>query len=342
MSVTIKDIAAELGISVSAVSKALNNYPDVASETKRQVKETAQRLGYRANITARNLRASETRLFGYSWQPNFPDQFDPILDRFLQAMAEAAARHGYHLLTFPNSSVDAELDTYAEMVRTGQVDGFVLSNTNLDDRRVHRLLENEFPFVAFGRSNVDWDFPWVDVDGTAGVRIAIQHLIAQGHRRIACLAWPEASLTGQFRLQGYLESMEEAGLPVEPEWIERRENVYADAYAAALRLLALPAAHRPSAIIALTDLMAMGVLNAAWDAGLEPGRDLAVVGFDDAPMARFLRPPLTSLRQPIAEVGERLVTMLVNLVKGQLSAKPHILLQPELIVRASSIVPCSE
>ncbi len=342
MSITIKDIAAELGISVSAVSKALNDYPDVAPETKRQVKETAQRLGYRANFTARNLRASETRLFGYSWQPNPPDRFDPILDRFLQAMAEAAARHGYHLLTFPNSTIEAELHTYAEMMRTGHVDGFVLSNTNLDDRRVRSLLDNDFPFVAFGRANTDWDFPWVDIDGSTGIRMATRHLIAQGHRRIACLAWPEASLTGQFRLQGYLEAMEEAGLPVEPEWIERQENAHADAYIAAQRLLALPAAHRPSAIIALTDLMAMGVLNAAWDAGLEPGRDLAVIGFDDAPVARFLRPPLTSLRQPIAEVGERLVTMLVEIVNGLPLAKPHVLLQPQLIIRASSVVPYSE
>ena len=342
MSVTIKDIAAELGISVSAVSKALNDYPDVAPGTRRQIKETAHRLGYRANFTARNLRASESRLFGYSWQPNPPDRFDPILDRFLQAMAEAAARHGYHVLTFPNSTIEAELNTYAEMMRTGHVDGFVLSNTNLDDQRVRSLLDNDFPFVAFGRANTDWDFPWVDVDGTTGVRIAIQHLIAQGHRRIACLAWPEASLTGQFRLQGYLEAMAEAGLPVEPGWIERRENVHADAYAASRRWLALPAAHRPSAIIALTDLMAMGVLNAAWDAGLKPGRDLAVIGFDDAPVARFLRPPLTSLRQPIAEVGERLVTMLVEIVKGLPLAKPHVLLQPQLIIRASSVVPCGE
>ena len=337
--VTIRDVAKEAGVSIATVSYVLNDSRHVAEETRRRVLQAATRLGYRANITARNLRASESRLLGYTWRPSLPDQFDPVLDRFLQAMAEAAAHHGYHVLTFPCPTIKDELTTYEEMMLTGQVDGFVLSNTNLNDQRVRNLLESGFPFVAFGRSNADWDFPWVDVDGQAGVYKATQHLIEQGHRRIACVAWPEASLTGQYRLGGYLGAMEQAGLPVEPAWIERTENTHIDAYTSTQRLLARPAEHRPSAIIALTDLMAMGVINAAWDTGLEPGRDLAVVGFDDAPIARFLRPPLTTLRQPIAEIGERLVTMLVDICHGRFLGERHVLLQPELVVRASSTAP---
>ncbi len=336
--VTIRDVAKEAGVSIATVSYVLNNSRNVSEDTRRRVLETAKRLGYRANIIARNLQASETRLFGYSWRPSPPDRFNPILDRFLQAMAEAAAFHGYHVLTFPFPTIEDELATYAEMMLTGQVDGFVLSNTNLNDQRVRCLSDNGFPFVAFGRSNADWDFPWVDVDGRTGVRMATQHLIAQGHRRIACLAWPETSLSGQYRLSGYLEAMEAANLPVDPAWIERTENIHNDAYAASWRLLNQPADRRPSAIVALTDLMALGAINAAWDAGLKPGRDLAVTGFDDAPIARFLRPPLTSLRQPIAEVGERLITILVDIVQGKPLSEPHVLLQPELVVRASSVV----
>lgn len=336
---TIRDVAREAGVSIATVSYVLNGTRRVTEETHQRVLSAVQRLGYRANIMARNLQASETRLFGYTWHPAAADSFNPILDHFLQAMAEAAARHDYRVLTFPTTSIQEELAVYQEMVRIGQVDGFILSNTNLGDERVRTLLEIGFPFVAFGRSDAGWDFPWVDVDGAAGIEIATRHLIERGHRRIACLTWPEGSLTGQYRLSGYTRGMIAAGLPVEPRWVSRTGNFYSDAYAATLRLLALPPEIRPSAVIAMSDLMAMGVINAGWEAGLQVGRDLAVVGFDDAPIAGFLHPALTSLHQPISEVGERLAVMLAALCSGQTLTEQHVLLVPKLVIRASSSTP---
>ena len=247
----------------------------------------AERLGYRANITARNLQASETRLIGYSWRPSPVEQFNPILDKFLQSIAEAAARHDYRILAFPSIDVQEELSAYEEMMLIGQVDGFVITNTNFDDERVLSLVKNHFPFVSFGRANEDWDFPWIDVDGTAGTLSATRHLVAQGHRRIAFLAWPELSQTGHFRLKGYQDGMAQAGLLIDPDWLEMAGNVYGESYAAMQRLLTLPAERRPTAVIASSDLMAMGAMNAAWEAGLEVGRDLSVVGFDDVPVAAF-------------------------------------------------------
>ena len=337
--VTIHDVAREAGVSIATVSYVLNNRRRVGEEARQRVLQAVQSLGYRPNITARNLQAGETRLLGYSWRPTPPDQFNPILDRFLHAVAEAAAIHGYRVLTFPTPSLEAELATYEEMILIGQVDGFVLSNTNRNDVRVRNLLDTGFPFVSFGRANPEWDFPWVDVDGAKGVRQATVHLIQQGHRRIACLAWPEDSLTGHYRLQGYLAAMDQAGLCVEAGWIVIAENTHADAYAKTLGLLALPPPQRPTAIVAMSDLMAMGVINAGWDAGLEVGRDLAVVGFDDAPIARFLRPSLTSISQPLDQVGEHLVNMLMTLIKGRRLARRQILLAPHLVVRDSTVRP---
>ncbi len=333
---TIREVAKAAGVSIATVSYVLNGSRRVADDTRQRVLDAAQRLGYRANIMARNLQANETRLLGYSWRPSLPDQFNPILDRFLQATAEAAARHGYRVLTFPSSTVEDELALYEEMILVGQVDGFVLSNTNLEDLRIRSLMESGFPFVAFGRSDPGMKFPWVDIDGTAGIRMATRHLVERGHRRIACLAWPELSLTGRYRLEGYLAALADAGLSADGDWIVRGENTHSDAYAMTRRVLALPADRCPTAIVAMSDLMAMGALNAIWDAGQQPGRDVAVTGFDDAPVARFLRPPLTTLRQPIGEVGERLVTMLVDLCRSRPVAEPHVILQPELVVRGSS------
>jgi DNA-binding LacI/PurR family transcriptional regulator len=339
--VTIRDVAREAGVSTATVSYVLNDSRRVAEDTRRRVIQAAQRLGYRANIMARNLQASETRLIGYSWRPSPPDQFNPILDKFLQSIAESAAWHDYRILAFPSVDVQEELATYREMMLIGQVDGFILSNTNFDDQRVLALMEAGFPFVSFGRANPGWDFPWVDVDGAAGIQAAVRHLVQQGHRRIAFLAWPETSQTGHYRQEGYTRGMEEAGLPVHADWIQLAGNHHADAYVATQRLLELPAEICPTAIIASSDLMALGVINAGWDAGLAVGRDLAVVGFDDAPIARFLRPPLTTLAQPIQELGERLVTMLIDHINGRPVPQDQVLLPPTLVTRASTATPPS-
>ncbi len=333
---TIREVAKEAGVSIATVSYVLNNSRRVTADTRERVLAAAKQLGYRANIMARNLQASRARLLGYTWQPMPGDAFNPILDRFLQSIAEAAARHDYRVLTFPTANLEDELATYEEMMLIGQVDGFILSNTNLDDRRVRALLDAGFPFVAFGRSNPDWDFPWVDVDGAVGMRAAVEHLVERGHRRIACLGWSEYSLTGQHRLKGFLEGMQNAGIEVEPDWIVRGENRYGEAYGLTQQMLRLPRPSRPTAIVAVTDLMALGAMNAGRDAGCRIGRDLAVIGFDDAPVSRFLRPSLSSLRQPITEIGERLATMLAELLRTGCVAEPHVMLKPELIVRESS------
>jgi DNA-binding LacI/PurR family transcriptional regulator len=333
---TIKDVAREAGVSTATVSYVLNDSGAVSEATRRRVLQAVERLGYRASVLAKGLRARESRMFGYSWRPLPPDQLNPILEKFLHSMAEAAARHDYHVLTFPCADPDCELDVYREMMETDRVDGFVLSDTNLDDRRIRYLLDANFPFAAFGRANVGWNFAWVDVDGAAGVEQATRHLLELGHQRISCLAWPEDSLTGRYRLEGYQRAMAGAGLALEPGRIIRTENSYPHAYQATQSWLTMPQERRPTAIVAVTDLMAMGVMNAIADAGLQVGADIAVVGFDDIPVTGYLRPSLTSVRQPIAEVGERVVTMLIDLVRGERLSPAQVLLKPRLIVRDST------
>jgi len=333
---TIKDVAKDAGVSIATVSYVLNDSGTVGDDTRQRVLQTVQKLGYRPSVIAKGLQARKSRMIGYSWRPVPPDQFNPILEKFIHSMAEAAARHDYHVLTFPCPDPHDEVDVYREMVGSGRVDGFVLPNTNLNDRRIRYLLDEGFPFIAFGRSNLEWDFPWVDVDGADGLQQAVNHLVELDHQNIACLAWPEASLTGQYRLDGYQAAMASAALPVDPAWVIRIQNDYQHAYRVTQIWLHLPPDRRPTAVVALTDLMAIGVINAATDAGVTVGQDLAVVGFDDAPIAGYLRPSLTSLRQPIAEVGERVVTMLIDLVRGETLSPAQMLLKPRLIVRDST------
>ena len=157
-----------------------------------------------------------------------------------------------------------------------------------------------------------------------------------GHRRISLVAWPEASLTGQYRYRGYGAALHAAGISPDQAWVVRSEHTDASSRQAMHMLLNLPPDRCPTAVVALSDMMAIGGINAIYEAGLQPGRDVAVIGFDDVPTAQYLRPPLTTLRQPIAEVGERVVNMLLQLIRGEELAEREVLLPPTLIVRDSS------
>lgn len=333
---TIKDVARRAGVSIATVSYVINNSAPVSEETRRRVLAAVAELGYRPSALARNLRAQESRIIGYSWHHVSPDRWHPILARFLYSMAEAAEAQGYHILTFTHSPNNEPWVPYKELMLSERVDGFIVSETNKDDERVRYLLESGFPFVAFGRANEEWDFPYVDVDGEAGVRQAVQHLLTLGHRRIGLIAWPEESLCGHYRYLGYVKALQEADIPPDPTWIIRTEHTEASGRRAMHTLLNLPPDRRPTAVVAVSDLMAIGAMNAIYEAGLQPGRDVAVIGFDDIPTAQYLHPSLTTLRQPIAEVGQRVVNMLLKLIRGEDLAERKVLLPPKLIVRESS------
>lgn len=334
--VTLKQVAARASVSYQTVSKVLNKQTQVSKDTEQRILEAVRELGYRPNQIARNMRAKRSFMIGYSWAQTSPDQVNHILDQFLSSMVQEAEAAGYHLLPFPFREGNGLVDAYRELIDTGRVDGFVLSSVNYNDPRINFLLERRFPFVTFGRSNSELDFPSVDVDGFSGLCQVMQYLFSRGHQRIAAIGWPEDSRVGNERMRGYFESMQEAGRKVYPDWIERGEGTFEFGREAAWRLLKLPSNDRPTAIVTLNDTQAIGVLHAAREYGVEVGRELAVVGFDDAPMSQYLFPALTTIRQPIHEAGRKCVEILVALLKGEEPPERNVLVSPKLIIRASA------
>ena len=337
--VTLKDVARRAGVSYQTVSKVLRNQIQVTPEVRARVQLAVEELGYRPNITARSLRLQTSHLIGYSWKSAHERFVAPILEEFEQSIVDAAERLGYHILLFPYHQGPDLYRTYEELVYSGRVDGFILSDLEFDDPRIPVLDRLEVPLVAFGRTHSgSATFPYVDVDGRAGIRQAVAHLLEQGHQRIAFLGWPEHSRVGTDRLSGYWEAMEAAGLPVDPAWIMRSSGQYDFGYAAAHTLLDLPAQRRPSAIVTVYDLIAVGAVQAAQERGLQVGPDVAVTGFDDTPFPPYLLPGLTTLRQPAWEVGQRVVELLVRLFQGDEPAESelHVLVSPELVIRDSS------
>ncbi len=214
------------------------------------------------------------------------------------------------------------------------MDGVVLSRMRLDDWRAQYLTESDFPFVAFGRTHPPMNFPHIGVDGQSGVRALAAHLIVLGHRRIAYVSAPPDLTLQADRFAGYREGLAAAGVPFDESLITEGDLTRKGGYQAAQRLFVLP--DRPTAIIGANDLTAIGIMSAAREHGLVVGRDLAVAGFDGIEDAEHTQPPLTTLNQPVYEIARRLVRMLLARIDGDALEERQILLQPELIIRAST------
>jgi DNA-binding LacI/PurR family transcriptional regulator len=336
---TIKDVAREAGVSIATVSYVLNKkHAYVSEQTRQEVLEAIERIGYAPNATARNLKASRTRLIGYAWHEAPHNQVNSILDRFIYDLARAAEAVGYHLLTF-TFPADNPTPVYDELIRTQRVDAFVLADTVGYDERIRFLIEAEFPFVSFGRSNPEWDFPWVDTDGRQGVRDAVDYLISLGHRRIAMAAWPEESLAGGFRVQGYYESLEAAGIPLNPHYLIRGSHSEQAGREAMSYWCQLPHDEQPTAIMGISDLVSIGIMNEVEARGLIVGKDISVIGFDDAPLVQYLRPSLSTIQQLIPEISRAIIQMLEAILDRRSPQQRHLLVPPRLIMRGSCAPP---
>jgi len=334
--ITIKDVAERAGVSYQTVSKVLNHQAKVKPQTEARIRKAAEDLGYQPDQAASSLRSRRSRMIGYSGSPWPANQANPILDQFLQGMLHAAERAGYYLLCFPHHTGERQVEPYRQLIESRRVDGFVVSGVEYDDPRLQFLLDKGFPFVAFGRSNVGMRFSFVDVDGKAGMRKVVEHLVARGKRHIAALSWPDNSRVGQDRMAGYREAMQSAGIDINPDWIARGEGSVTFGHQVMQGWLALPSERRPEAVAAFNDGMAVGAMQAIQENRLAVGVDLAVTGFDDLPMTQYLTPPLTTVRLPVAEIGERVIKMLVNSLENNSAEVQHELVEPELVVRQSS------
>ena len=330
LNITMRDVAAYAGVSVTTVSYVINNSPLIKPATRQLVRNAIRDLGYHRNTTARNLKTNETRLIGYAWHvAEDPIRRNPLLDLFLYELAQSAEAQSYHILTFTQIQ---GTQAYEDLVNANRVDGFVLSDVNYDDARVKRLLEMKVPFSAYGKANETWDFPYVDVDGVRGVQLTVEHLLSRGHERIALISYLAGSRIGDLRTLGYREAMRQAGLPVTEAWIEHSINTLDGAFQAAQRILSNKP--RPTAIVCANDVMAFGVKRYVESIDLEVGIDIALTGYDDTPVAELIG--LTSVRQPIPVIANRVIELLLAEIDHQTVPERHIVLEPRLIVRDSS------
>ena len=333
--VTLKDLAAELGVSITTVSRALAGYGDVAETTRQRVLQSAEEMGYVPDVTARRLQKGRTDTIGFVIPTSGPRFSDPYFSELLAGIGNEASQHDFDLLvsTRPPDTPE-EQAAYHRMVESRLVDGLLVVRTRVRDRRLAYLAETGFPFVAFGRSDLDVDFPYVDEDGHRGLGLVTQHLIALGHQRLAFVSPPQNLMFCHYRQAGLEAALERNGLSLRPEYHIVGDLTQRGGFSAMNELLDLSTP--PTAVIACNDLMALGAISAAQKRGLVVGRDVAVTGFDDIPLAEHSHPALTTVRQPVYDIGRQICGMLIRLIGDGELANGHVLLQPELVIRESS------
>lgn len=330
---TLADVAELAGVSRQTVSNAVNNPDLLRSDTLQRVQEAIAELGYLPNRAARNLRTRASHLIGLRITAAQEGTANATMDRFVHSLVDTSREAGYHVLLFSGEPTEP-LAGYDDLLRSTAVDAFVVTDTYLGSPVATWLQSRRAPFVAFGRPWADPEaaHPWVDVDGAAGCELATQHLIGRGHRRIAWIGWRKDSFIGEDRRSGWSRAMRARGLPTSG-LASRVEDTVASGRGASAVLLDEA---QPSAFVCASDTLAMGVLHTLAERGLYPGRDIAVVGFDDSQVAQVVPPGLTSVRQPLEDVAAQVVKALESLLGQPPAAHPGVLLEPTLALRGST------
>ncbi len=335
MPVTIRDVAKRLKLSITTVSRALDGYDDVADATRERVIRAAREMGYAPSRAARQLRRKRADAIGYILPTSKPRFADPFFSEFIAGLGDEAAMHNLDLLVSTAAPGEAtERQMYERWAQSRRVDGIVLSRMRLKDWRVKYLAEANFPFVALGHTNLAIDFPHIEVDGRSGFKALVSHLVERGHRRIAFIGAPTDLALQVDRFAGYRQGLAAAGLPFDESLVAEGNLTRVGGYEATQRLLTLP--EPPTAIMGANDLTAIGVIRAARERELVVGRGLAVTGYDGIEDAEHTSTPLTTLNQPVYDIARQLIRMLIVLIQGGVLEQRHVLLQPELIIRAST------
>ncbi|RPI21497.1 MAG: LacI family transcriptional regulator, partial [Chloroflexota bacterium] len=258
---------------------------------------------------------------------------DPFFSEFIAGIGNKAAQLGYDLLVSTRTPGNEELQAYKFNVESQRVDGFIVVRTRCEDARIQYLRQVNFPFVSFGRTEGSMDFPYVDEDGEYGMGLVIDYLSGLGHRRIACIAPPYDLMFARHRMVGINKKSASLGMLAGNLTLVEGDLTQRGGYEAAKSILASP--NPPTAIMACNDLMALGAMSAAQDLGLVVGKDVSITGFDNIPMAEHSHPPLTTINQPIYQIGTMVCDMLIRRIKGEMGEPEQALLTPSLIVRQS-------
>lgn len=334
---TLEDVAAAAGVSPATVSRVINGRPVVAEATRQRVLAAVERLNFRPDSLGRGLATRRTGTLGLV----IADITNPFYPEIVRGVEQAAAQHGLSVLLY-DTAEDSEREAQAlRQLRDRRVDGIIVCASRLPEERIHALARPDTPLVLINRRLTAVAHGTVEADHEAGVQAAMDYLVRLGHRRIAYIGGPAASQVQQRRLAAFTREAAANWLSIPPALLLHATPTVDGGKQVARAMLELdgPSRARPSAILAYNDLIAIGVILAAQDLGIAVPEDLSIVGHDDIPLAGMLRPALTTVRQPMRELGAQAVQVVqARLHAGGTQAAPPVQrrLTPELVVRGST------
>lgn len=328
--VTIRDVAAAAGVSVATVSKVINDRYGVSADTMARVRAVIAELGYEASLVAQSLRNHKTNVIGI-----LVADIEPFSTELLRGAADAIRDTGYELVVYSAGGRTGDKQgwerRYLSRLSGTLVDGAVLVTPSVLDVRF------DAPVVAVDPHTGPSGLPTIDSDNLRGARLAVEHLLSLGHRRIAMITGRDDLQSARLRERGFREAMADAGVPVDEELIQAGEYEAVASAAAAKRAFH---AHRPpTAVFAANDTAAIATIETARAIGYRVPEQMSVVGFDNIPESALHSPPLTTVNQPIKDMGRQAVQMLVRLMKGDELEKTHVTLDTHLVVRGSTCAP---
>lgn len=299
----IRQLAEHLNISIGTVSRALNGKPDVNEETRQRVLEAAETLGYVANQSGRSLRQGTTNVIGLMTgsTPETVENADNFFTGLTDGLQSVLTQHNLDLVILPCPEDEDSEEYLKRMVARRMVDAMIISSTKRIDRRIDFLIRARLPFIALGRSQSGGAHTWIDLDFEGVARQAVNRFVTNGHRRIA-IAIPDNDMNlGYLFMDGYKKALQENGIPFDPSLIIRARSSEQGGYHAGSELLQMNP--RPTAVVLIYELMALGLYRRLEEVGIVPGRDVAVIGFREEPRGRFMQPQLTSFRLSLHELG---------------------------------------
>src|SRR5579862_9339916 len=323
--VSIADVAERAGVSVATVSRVLNGHTNVREATREKVREAVASSGYRINELARNLRTAESRLL----LTMVPDFGNPFYAAIVRGIDSVARQNGYFMLLCDTGADPLRERSYFDLLRGRRADGAIC----LDPAAVQKALAEEastLPWVACCEFDPAAGVPYVGIDNHLAAGDVVRYLTAKGHRRIALINSGQGYLYGRQRLAGYRDALIDAGIEPRAEWLIELDSLDYDAGERAAAQLAALGDARPTAAFAVSDTLAIGVMNGFRGAGFAVPDDVAVVGFDDIAVAAHVDPPLTTVSQPMQLLGETAADLLLKRLRDPRAEVPGVLLPHRL------------
>ena len=334
---SIQNLAKDLGLSISTVSRALNGYTDVSQSTRERVAARAAALNYTPHPGARSLKSGKSYAVGVILPANEVTGgfMDPMYSSLLGGVSRGLKAGGYNLVVSTNSGlpVKEELTLYDQFLRAKWFDGYIIVRTRIQDRRVSALMKHHVPFVTYGRTETEGNEFWVDTDNEQAFYLATQRQIAFGHRNIALLNGPEEFMFAALREKGYTRAMHGAGL--EPALHQVLHGSLTEKAGYDLTEQLITSNNPPSALLCATDSMAIGAIAACRAHGLVVGQQISVVGYGNSDAGQFCAPQLTTIAHDVQSNGRHLAELLLRRLRGEAPAQSHFLETVEVIARSS-------